>query len=218
MKIGLLQEGDSTGTTAQVRYHEVIEEVALADKMGFSAWGTSEQHFNGPGWTVSAPEVLYAAVAMRTERIVIRPMSAVLLTWNHPIQIAERFAALDIVSKGRAELCLARSNSMDTMKVFGVNPALTREIFGESLEVLCKIFTDPRIEHSGKYWKISPATVTPTCVVGRFPKLSMAATSVPSHRAAGSQGMGVITFDNYFGFDYLDECIASYRSGWANQQ
>jgi alkanesulfonate monooxygenase SsuD/methylene tetrahydromethanopterin reductase-like flavin-dependent oxidoreductase (luciferase family) len=104
------------------------------------------------------------------------------------------------------------------MKVFGVNPAQTREIFAESLEVLSKIFVNPRIEHSGKYWRITPATVTPTCVDGRFPKLSVAATSVPSHRAAGSQAMGVITFDNYFGFQYLDECIASYRSGWANQQ
>lgn len=217
MRVGLLQEGDSTGTTAQVRYHEVIEEVALADRLGFSTWGTSEQHFNAPGWTVSAPEVLYAAVAMRTDRICIRPMSTVLLTWNHPIQIAERFGALDIISKGRAELCVARSNSMDTMKVFGVNPALTREIFAESLEILEKIFADPTIEHRGKHWTITPAKVTPTCVDGRFPKLSIAATSVTSHQSAGQSSYGVITFDNYFGFDYLDECIAGYREGWARR-
>jgi alkanesulfonate monooxygenase SsuD/methylene tetrahydromethanopterin reductase-like flavin-dependent oxidoreductase (luciferase family) len=161
--------------------------------------------------------VLYAAVAMRTERICIRPMSTVLLTWNHPIQIAERFGALDILSKGRAELCLARSNSMDTMKVFGVNPALTREIFAESLDILKKIFVNPQIEHEGKHWKITPATVTPTCVDGRFPKLSIAATSVTSHESAGRSSYGVITFDNYFGFDYLDECVTSYRDGWSGR-
>lgn len=215
MKIGLLQEGDSTGTKPEVRYHELLEEVALADRLGFSTWGTSEQHFNAPGWTVSAPEVLYAAVAMRTERIKLRPMSIVLLPWNHPITVAERFATLDILSKGRAELNLARSNNMHAMKVFEVNPAETREIFAESLSIIEKAFTNPELEHSGKYWNIAPATLTPTCVGGRFPRLSFAATSVDSHANAARSGYGVITFDNYFGLEYLDECIAAYRQGWS---
>lgn len=217
MKIGLLQEGDSTGTSPQVRYHEIIEEVALADKLGFSTWGTSEQHFNPPGWTVSAPEVLYAAVAMRTERIILRPMSIVLLTWNHPIQIAERYASLDIISKGRAELCLARSNSVETMKIFGVDPSKTREIFAENLEILEKIFTDPVVEHQGNYWQFPQIQVTPTCVDNKFPKLSSAATSVVSHENMGKSGYGVISFDSYFGWDYTDECLAAYKTGWENR-
>ena len=215
MKIGLLQEGDSTGTKPEVRYHELLDEVALADKLGFSTWGTSEQHFNAPGWTVSAPEVLYAAVAMRTERIKLRPMSIVLMPWNHPVTIAERFATLDILSKGRAELNAARSNNMHAMKVFEVNPAETREIFAESLSILEKAFTNPEIEHTGKYWNIAPTKLTPTCVGGRFPNISFAATSVDSHANAAKSGYGVITFDNFFGLDYLDECIAAYRAGWA---
>ncbi|MEN9923886.1 MAG: hypothetical protein RL268_12 [Pseudomonadota bacterium] len=215
MKIGLLQEGDSTGTTPAVRYHELIEEVALADKLGFSTWGTSEQHFNAPGWTVSAPEVLYAAVAMRTERIKLRPMSIVLMPWNHPITVAERFATLDVLSKGRAELNLARSNNMHALKVFEVNPAETRTIFSESLSIIEKIFTNPEIEHAGKYWNIEKAVITPTCIGGRFPKISFAATSLESHANAAKSGYGVITFDNFFGLDYLDECLAAYRQGWS---
>lgn len=217
MKIGLLQEGDATGTTVEQRYHEILEEVALADKLGFSTWGTSEQHFYGPGWNVPAPEVLYAAAAMRTEQIALRPMSIVLLDWNHPLQVAERYGALDILSKGRVELSFARSNNRNTMNVFGVDPAMTREIFAESLEILERIFTDPNIEHQGKHWKIPPVTVTPTCVDGRFPKMSVAATGIPSHISTGQSGYGVITFDNYFGFDYLGECVAAYREGWENR-
>ena len=64
MKVGLLQEGEVLpGRSYAERYHEMIREVALADRMGFHCWGTSEQHFSPPRFTVSAPEVLYAAVA-----------------------------------------------------------------------------------------------------------------------------------------------------------
>ncbi|MFC7766534.1 hypothetical protein [Leucobacter soli] len=65
MKIGLLQEGDLTGTDQATRYHDLVEEVKLADRLGFSTWGTSEQHFSPPRFSVAAPEVLYAAIAPR---------------------------------------------------------------------------------------------------------------------------------------------------------
>ena len=124
MRVGLLQEGEVLpGATYDSRYREMIEEVVLADRLGFSTWGTSEQHFSPPRFTVSAPEVLYAAIASRTEQIKLRPMAAVLLAWNHPILVAERLATLDIVSHGRAELATARSNNLYTLEAFGVDPA-----------------------------------------------------------------------------------------------
>lgn len=88
MRIGLLQEGDLTGTTASERYHQLIEEVSLADRLGFSTWGTSEQHFSPPNFSVAAPEVLYSAIAMRTKNIKLRTMASVMLRWNHPILVA----------------------------------------------------------------------------------------------------------------------------------
>ncbi|WP_197377055.1 LLM class flavin-dependent oxidoreductase [Mycolicibacterium baixiangningiae] len=94
MRVGLRQEGDLTGTTAYGRYHQLIGEVELADWLGFSTWGTSEQHFSPPSFSITAPEVLYSAIAMRTSRITLRTMASVMLKWNHPILVAERLATL----------------------------------------------------------------------------------------------------------------------------
>ena len=70
MKVGLLQEAElMEGVDPNQRYWEMIEEVALADRLGFSCWGTSEQHFSPPRFTVSAPEVLYALEVEEPSRL-----------------------------------------------------------------------------------------------------------------------------------------------------
>jgi alkanesulfonate monooxygenase SsuD/methylene tetrahydromethanopterin reductase-like flavin-dependent oxidoreductase (luciferase family) len=216
MKVGLLQEGEVLpGISYAQRYAEMLDEVAVADRVGFSCWGTSEQHFSPPRFTVSAPEVLYAAAARETQDITLRVMCSVLLKWNHPILVAERLATLDIVSGGRAELATARSNNLTTLEAFGVDPSETHAQWADSLEVLVKALTEETLEHDGPVWKIPPRTIVPRCVQRPHPALSVAASSVKSHRAAGERGIGVLTFENYFGFDYLQECIDAYRDGLA---
>jgi alkanesulfonate monooxygenase SsuD/methylene tetrahydromethanopterin reductase-like flavin-dependent oxidoreductase (luciferase family) len=212
MKVGLLQEGEvMPGVSYAQRYEEMISEVALADKLGFSTWGTSEQHFSPPRFTVSAPEVLYAAVARHTKNIKLRIMCSVLLKWNHPILVAERLATLDIVSNGRAELGTARSNNLTTLEAFGVDPTETAAQWADSLEVLVKALTQETLEHDGPVWKIPPRKIVPTCVQTPHPPISVAASSIKSHIVAGERGLGAICFENYFGFDYLQQCIDGFR-------
>ena len=105
MRFGFLSECETPeGTTHHRRYWEVMDEVILAEEMGFDFFGTSEQHFLVGLATVSAPEVFYPAIAMRTSRIRLRHMVVILpFPFNHPIRVAERLATLDIVSNGRAE-------------------------------------------------------------------------------------------------------------------
>lgn len=215
MRIGLLQEGDLTGTTVYERYHQLVDEVRLADRLGFSTWGTSEQHFSPPSFSVASPEVLYSAIAAQTENIKLRTMASVMLKWNHPILVAERLATLDIVSKGRAEICTARSNNMTTLGAFGVDPKETRAQWEDSVDVLLKAMTDERLEHDGPIWKIPSVEVVPQPITKPHPPVSVAASSAQSHHNAGERGLGVITFENYFGFDYLQECIDSYNEAFA---
>jgi alkanesulfonate monooxygenase SsuD/methylene tetrahydromethanopterin reductase-like flavin-dependent oxidoreductase (luciferase family) len=215
MRVGLLQEGDLTGTDAAHRYHQMIDEVILADQLGFSTWGTSEQHFSPPHFSVSAPEVLYAAAAARTKNIKFRTMASVMLAWNHPILIAERLATLDIVSNGRAEICTARSNNLVTLETFGVDPKDTRMQWEDSMDVLVKALTDDFIEHDGPLWKIPRREIVPRAITTPHPPISVAASSEQSHTNAGNRGIGVITFENYFGFPYLERCLDAYRTAFS---
>ncbi|HEX4010482.1 MAG TPA: LLM class flavin-dependent oxidoreductase [Solirubrobacteraceae bacterium] len=213
MRVGLLQEGDFAGTTLHARYREMINEVALADELGFSSWGTSEQHFSPPHFSIASPEVLYAAVAEHTSRITLRNMSAVLVAYNHPIMVAERIATLDLISNGRAELCTARSNNLRTLETFQVPTHNTADQWAESIEVVIKAMSQDTFEHHGEFWDIQPCEVIPKPLQKPHPAVSVAATSTGSHRKAGRRGIGVISFDNYFGYGYLDECIREYAEG-----
>lgn len=216
MKWSIIQEADASSSPTAQRYHEVIDEVALADRMGFHAYGCSEQHFFPPKFNVSAPEVLYGAIAMRTERIIIRPMIVVPMTWHHPILIAERLATVDILAKGRVEMASGRGINLHTLNVFGVDPGATRDIYKDAMNALDAIFDNPdEAEYHGEYWDFPKTTVTPQLIDKRFPRLSMAASSLDSHVVAGERGYGVIAFDNFFGFEFLEECLDAYRKSIA---
>lgn len=214
MKIGLLQEGDLTNTDPNTRYHQLVDEVKLADRLGFSTWGTSEQHFSPPRFSVSAPEVLYAAIAPQTSRIKFRTMASVMLAWNHPILVAERLATLDIMSNGRAEICTARSNNLTTMGAFGVDPSTTRAQWEDSMDVLMKAMVDDRLSHDGPIWQIPEVEIVPKPITKPHPPVSVAASSIESNANAGTRGIGVITFENYFGFEYLQQCNDAYEDAF----
>jgi alkanesulfonate monooxygenase SsuD/methylene tetrahydromethanopterin reductase-like flavin-dependent oxidoreductase (luciferase family) len=214
MKIGLLQEGEiMAGVSPAQRYEEMIAEVKLADKLGFSCWGTSEQHFSPPRFTVSAPEVLYAAIARETKDIKLRIMCSVLLAWNHPVLVAERMATLDIVSKGRAELATARSNNLWTLEAFGVDPSQTRAQWEDGMALLIKCLSQDEVEHDGPFWKLPKRPIVPQSIQRPHMPLMVAASSLDTHRLAGERGIGALTFENYFGFEYLQACVDAYKTG-----
>ena len=214
MKISMLQEGETmAGVSHAQRYEEMIAEVALADKLGFYAWGTSEQHFSPPRFTVSAPEVLYAAVARETKNIKLRIMCSVLLKWNHPLLVIERLATLDIVSGGRAELGTARSNNLNTLKTFGVEPGDTKAMWQDSLDVIVKALTHHVVSHDGPFWKFDEQEIVPYFVSKPHPPISVAASSASSSAEAGERGIGLMLFESYFGFDYLQEAIDAFIEG-----
>ena len=216
MKIGLLQEGEiRAGMNESQRYNEMITEVSLADELGFHCWGTSEQHFSPPRFTVSAPEVLYAAIARETTDIKLRIMCSVLLKWNHPLLVLERLATLDIVSNGRAELGTARSNNIQTLSTFGVDPSETKAMWQDSIEVIAKAMTSRTISHDGPFWSFPERELVPGFVSDPHPAISVAASSEASCEEAGRRGIGAIAFESYFGFDYLQGCIDAFRRGAA---
>ena len=79
---------------------DLLEEAVLADRVGVDSFGVGEHH--RADFTVSAPEVVLAAIAARTERM--RLGSAVtVLSSDDPVRVYERFATLDALSRGRAE-------------------------------------------------------------------------------------------------------------------
>lgn len=212
MKFCLLNEADTPkGMTHFHRFHEALEEIELADQVGFDIYGSSEQHFGTSTATISAPETFYGAVAMRTERITLRPTAIQMLNYNHPLRTAERLATLDILSKGRVELATARSNNPRTLGPFGIDPAETRAQWRESTEIVVNALTRDMVEHDGDIWKIPPTTVTPRLYRENMFNVSVICSSKETHTLAGKYGLGAISNDSYIGWDYVEDSARLYH-------
>lgn len=98
-----MSEGETPpGQTNRQRYQELVDEVLLAERVGFDAFGTSEQHLAIGTATVSAPEVLYPYLMALTSRIRFISLVTLLpVRMNHAIRVAERVATMDVLSNGR---------------------------------------------------------------------------------------------------------------------
>src|SRR4029078_8151004 len=89
-----------------------IEQAVLADELGFDWVWAVEHHFLEGYSHCSSPEVFLTAVAARTERIRVSPGGVVCVPeMNPPVRVAERAAALDIISGGRLDVGTARSST-----------------------------------------------------------------------------------------------------------
>lgn len=217
MKFGLLTEGQvNKGMSYGVRLRESLDECVFAEQMGFDFVGTSEQHFMGSSYTVSAPDVFYGALAERTSTIKLRRMAVASLGFNHPVRVAENIAMLDILSKGRVEVGTARSNNSKYLAAFGVDPATTREEWREHLEVMVRALRQDQFDFQGEFYQVAlEEGIVPKLESRECPPLWVSATSVASHVNAGKLGIGVFTADNFLGWDYQNSLIEAYRQGIA---
>ncbi|MDE8671098.1 LLM class flavin-dependent oxidoreductase [Pseudarthrobacter sp. H3Y2-7] len=217
MKFGILNEGQvAKGSTHAVRIQEVIDEAVHADKLGFDYWGTSEQHLVPSAWTVSSPQAVYGAVAALTKRIKLRTMAVVALKeLGHPILTAERLATLDAISQGRVEFGSARSNNSAYQTAFGIDPTKTRQEWLETVEATLRAMQENPFTFKGEIYNIDePFTVSPRPYSLVPPPVWASATSVESHKMTGELGIGVMTLENWFGWDYAKDCVEAHIEGF----
>src|SRR3989440_1884931 len=119
----------------------LVDEAVLADELGVDFIGVGEHH--RPDFAVSAPEVVLAAIAGRTQRI--RLGSAVtVLSSDDPVRVFQRFAALDAVSNGRAEVILGRGSFTESFPLFGYALDQYETLFEEKLALFAALLdADP---------------------------------------------------------------------------
>ncbi len=114
----------------------VVEQGVLADQVGIDAFGIGEHHRDD--FAVTAPEVVLAAIAARTERIKLGTAVTVLSS-DDPIRVYERFATLDAVSTGRAEITLGRGSFTESFPLFGYDLSDYERLFEEKLELFAAV-------------------------------------------------------------------------------
>jgi probable LLM family oxidoreductase len=138
-------EGGQPKSHAQV-IRDVIEEAVLADRLGIDAIGLGEHH--RPDFSISAPDVVGAAIAARTERIRIGSSVTVLST-DDPVRVLERWSTVDAVSGGRAEVILGRGSFTESYSLFGYSLDNYEALFEEKLDLFTALLGDGPVDWSG---------------------------------------------------------------------
>ncbi len=152
LEIGLDTFGDVTvdgrgalRTHAQV-LRDVVDEAVLADELGIDAFGVGEHH--RADFAISAPEALLAAIASRTERILLGSAVTVLST-DDPVRVFQRFSTVNAVSSGRAEIIVGRGSFTESYPLFGFDLARYEELFEDRLRLFAELLKGGPITWTG---------------------------------------------------------------------
>jgi probable LLM family oxidoreductase len=125
---------------------QVVDEAVLADELGVDVIALGEHH--RPEYSISTPETVLAGIASRTSRI--RLASGVtVLSSDDPVRVFQRFATVDALSHGRAEVILGRGSFTESFPLFGYDLADYNTLFEEKLELFVKLLEEKPVTWSG---------------------------------------------------------------------
>jgi len=156
---------DGTLQSPAAALRQVVEEAALADDVGLDAFGVGEHH--RADFAISAPEVVLAAIAARTRRILLGSAVTVLST-DDPVRVFERFSTVDALSNGRAEVILGRGSFTESYPLFGFDLAKYEELFEDRLSLFAELLKGGPVRWSG-------STRPPLDVAGVYPPVERGA-------------------------------------------
>lgn len=144
----------------------LLAEGRLADELGLDFFGVGEHH--RADFAVSAPEVVLAGLAAVTRRI--RLGSAVtVLSSDDPVRVFQRFATVDALSGGRAEVILGRGSFTESFPLFGLDLRQYEALFEEKLDLFVRLLDEGPVTWQGR---LRPAlagqTVYPQTESGRL--------------------------------------------------
>src|SRR5262249_5193964 len=153
LELGLDTFGDVTaGADGKLLPHaqvlrNVVDEAVLAESLGVDFIGVGEHH--RADFSISAPEVVLAAIAGRTRRIHLGSAVTVLSS-DDPVRVFQRFSTLNAVSNGRAEVILGRGSFIESFPLFGFDLNQYEELFEGKLGLFPALATPERVTWEGK--------------------------------------------------------------------
>ena len=200
----------------QRAYREALEQIQLADRLGFNTTWHVEHHFREGRSHCPAPEVLIGALSQCTENIRLG-FGVTLLphAFTPPMRVAEKVATADILSNGRVEWGTGRSTPME-QTAFGVDREHSRDQWQEAIDAIVKMWESEYFEYHGKYLDFPRRMVTPKPVQDPHPPCWMAATSDGSAAVAGSLGLGLLSFSIMQPIERMAEHVRQYRAAAEN--
>jgi alkanesulfonate monooxygenase SsuD/methylene tetrahydromethanopterin reductase-like flavin-dependent oxidoreductase (luciferase family) len=211
-------------------FHEALDQVALADRLGFDYAWEVEHHFLEEYSHSSAPEVFLAAAAARTKAIRLgHGIRQVIPNYNHPARTAECLATLDIISDGRVDFGIGEGATRLELGGFRIPAKEKRAMALEAAEQIANMMVlEPYPGFEGQYFTMPCRNVLPKPVQAPHPPMWMACTNRDTIKVAAQKGVGALAFSFldpeearhwagiYYGIIKSDACVPIGHSVNAN--
>ena len=215
MEFGIYHEFVSlTGRPDSEAFAEAFGIVDAAEQYGLDVMWLAELHFDPARSVLSAPMVVAAAIAGRTERMKIGT-SVQVLPLNNPLRIAEEGATLDQICHGRLIFGAGRSGVAKTYEAYNISYAESKERFNESLEIIERAWKEPIFSHKGKYYQFDDVSVVPRPYQRPTPEIRVAAQSPDTFPTLGEQGRPMFLSVRHENANMFLSHVDIYQKAWA---
>ena len=171
------------------RLRQVVAEAEMAESVGLEVFAVGEHH--RPDFAASAPAIVLATIAGRTNSIRLSPAVTVLSS-DDPVRVFQQFATLDLLSSGRAELMVGRGSFIESFPLFGYDLAHYDDLFAEKLDLLLEIRDNERVTWEGRFRaRLEDQLVTPRPAQDPLPIWVAVGGNPGSMVRAGTRGLPV---------------------------
>jgi alkanesulfonate monooxygenase SsuD/methylene tetrahydromethanopterin reductase-like flavin-dependent oxidoreductase (luciferase family) len=200
---------------------EALEQVVLADRLGFDYAWEVEHHFLDEYSHSSSPEVFLAAAAALTERIRLgHGIRQVIPNYNHPARTAEGIATLDLISDGRVDFGIGEGATRLELHAFDIPAKRKRAMSLEAAEQIANMMVmDPYPGFESENFSMPCRNVLPKPRQTPHPPMWIACTNRDTIKVAARNGLGALAFsfvdpdeartwaDIYYDIIKSDECV-----------
>jgi alkanesulfonate monooxygenase SsuD/methylene tetrahydromethanopterin reductase-like flavin-dependent oxidoreductase (luciferase family) len=174
-------------------YRDALDQLELADRLGYDYAWEVEHHFLEEYSHSSAPEVFLGAASQRTRNIRLGH-GIIQLPTNHPARVAERVATLDLVSGGRVEMGIGEGASTTELEPFSAPMEQKRAIWEDAVRAILPMFADGGCSYEGPFFRFPERNVLPKPLQKPHPPLWVACSQLETIEYAGRRGMGALGF------------------------
>ncbi|MFN9707395.1 MAG: MupA/Atu3671 family FMN-dependent luciferase-like monooxygenase, partial [Planctomycetota bacterium] len=201
------------GEHAQDNYRLLLDGARFADAHGFEAVWTPERHFHAFGGLYPNPAVASAALATITQHVAIRAGSCV-VTLHHPIRVAEDWALVDNLSRGRVGIAFAAGWHARDFVLRPETFADRKNGLVTAMRQVQALWRGETLEFPGPDGKPHAIRTLPRPVQKELPSWVTIAGNPETYRLAGASGSYVLTHLLGQSLEELTEKLAIYRKAW----
>lgn len=188
-----------------------LDDLTLADQLGYDAAFTAERHFI-PQFAASSATAWVAAASQRTTRMRLGVM-AYTLPIKDPVELAEQVGILDLLSDGRLELGFGMGHRVEELVALGVDPNTRIPRFQERLVLLKALLTGGAVSYQRNDFRLNGVEIAPLSPQDPYPPLWFAGTDPMASQWMAANGLGLAV--GFRPVDQLVPTVTAYLDGLA---